>query len=62
LRENGLKGASGSNPNPFYKIGEIKTPVVSPKAQLSSIRLPDEIIYHVNMQAGGKYVLVANQI
>ncbi len=60
LKGTGLKSASGSNPNFFYKIVEIKTPVVSPKAQLSGISVPDEMMYDLNTQAGGKYVFVAN--
>lgn len=57
---NVLKGAKGDNPNPFYKIVEIKTPLVSPKADLKTLPVPTKNIYDFNTLAGKKYVFTAN--
>ena len=51
-----LKAASGENPNPFYYVAETPAPIISPKARLTNIELPEVVTYDVPTEAGKTYV------
>ena len=44
--------AKGENTNPFYILPPIKTPLVSPKADLTGVPLPKSFLYDVKTKAG----------
>lgn len=48
--------SNGSNPNKFYNIPNIKAPIISAKASLEGIELPDTYEYDVTTEAGKVYV------
>ena len=54
-----LNIASGNNVNPFYKLPEIKTPLVSKSAQLKELSLRLSFLYDIETTAGEEIVLVA---
>ena len=58
-RSNGLKRASGENPNPLFKIHEIKEPLISGEAELEEVNLPKFYEYDVKTQAGKTYTFYA---
>ncbi|MGJ5642353.1 glycosyl hydrolase family 95 catalytic domain-containing protein [Formosa sp. S-31] len=47
--------ASGENNNKFYKVPEIKTPLVSDKAFFKSLELPEFYVYDVETEKGEIY-------
>lgn len=57
LTGKGLKEAKGENPNPFYRISEIKEPLVSPGAELTGLDLRKVYEYDLATKEGGKYVV-----
>ncbi|MFD2034774.1 glycoside hydrolase N-terminal domain-containing protein [Belliella marina] len=50
-----LQQASGDNPNPFYKIAEIKKPLASIKASLQSAKIPETSLYEIQTVKGKSY-------
>lgn len=52
-----LKAAKGDNPNPFYQTPQIKKALVSPKAQLTGIALPETLVVDFKTKAGKTYIL-----
>lgn len=51
--------ATGENPNPFYPIPAIKTPIISPAARLKPVIINDTLVYDLATEAGKTYVIVA---
>ncbi len=47
--------AKGENPNEYYQINRIKTPVVSEKAQLKGYAVPETQVFDFNTEKGGTY-------
>lgn len=56
---NGLKKATGENPNPFYQTKKIATPIISPKATITPPHLKATMLYDLPTQAGKTYSFVA---
>jgi alpha-L-fucosidase 2 len=54
-----LRLASGENQNQFYRITEIPSPIISPKATIVPPKLKETLVYDLATQAGKTYVLVA---
>lgn len=54
-----LKAAKGENPNPFYVIPDVKTPLISEKAHLMPLKVRKSYTYDLETGSGGEYVLVA---
>lgn len=52
-----LKSAKGENPNPFYRIAEAKSPIISDKTKVEAINLKKTFIYDLKTRAGKKYIL-----
>ncbi|WP_040303398.1 glycoside hydrolase family 95 protein [Algoriphagus machipongonensis] len=59
LLENGLKEASGSNPNPFYQVPVTADPIVSPQAKIIPPNLGETSVYDLNTNAGEIYEIVS---
>lgn len=57
IDENGneLPKATGVNPNIFYQHPEIKTPLLSEKAEVDSLQLPKYNIYDIETKKGESY-------
>ncbi len=51
-----MKHATGDNPNPLFALPEIKSPIISEKAKLKSIKLPETHMFDVLTEAGKTYV------
>ena len=51
--------ATGENPNRFYQNPDIKTPLVSAKAELTDPDLPGYYVYDLETEAGKTYTLTA---
>jgi alpha-L-fucosidase 2 len=47
--------AKGANPNPFYQVPEIKSPIISEKAKLNKPELKESILYDISTTAGESY-------
>ncbi|ATP55890.1 hypothetical protein CPT03_05135 [Pedobacter ginsengisoli] len=56
---NSLKQADGDNPNQFYQIDKIATPVVSAKANLNKPSINETISYDFDTAAGKTYTFVS---
>ncbi len=56
-----LHPASGSNPNPFFRVPHIKKPLISPKARLKELHLRKTYLYDFNTEAGKTYRLKAGK-
>lgn len=54
-----LKAASRTNKNPFFKVPEVKQPLVSPKAHLKDLHLKTTYLYDLKTEPGKTYVLKA---
>lgn len=50
-----LADANGENPNSFYKVEQIKTPLVSEKAVLNGYKVPDTKLYDFKTESGKTY-------
>lgn len=57
LTINGLKAVNteGANPNPFYQIETIKTPLIVNKAKVLKIAIPATEVFDLSTKAGGVY-------
>ena len=53
----GLKPAKGDNSNPFYHVAETPKPLISEKAQLKPVVLPQTQLYDLKMAVGETLVL-----
>ena len=51
-----LAKASGENSNPFYKIPDIKKPLISPKAKLKTVELKKTYLYDIETKPGMEYI------
>lgn len=59
LQENGqLKAAGGDQTNPFFEVEPTAPALVSDKAKLEELPLPDTILYDLDTQAGKTYTFV----
>lgn len=56
-----LKKAEGKNPNLFFEIPEIKTPLISKDAKLNPIEMKNHVIYDFPTEAGKIYKLKIKQ-
>jgi len=56
---NDLKKAKGENKNPFYRLEQTATPVISPKAIVTSPELKDTVLYDIPTREGKIYTLVS---
>lgn len=57
LTGKGLKPAKGTNPNPLYAVPEVKTPLISAKANLKPVELPKTYVYDLQTEKGKTYQL-----
>lgn len=57
LTTNGLNAVNteGGNPNPFYQIETIKTPLISDKAKMLKLAIPATEVFDLSTKAGGVY-------
>jgi alpha-L-fucosidase 2 len=60
LKGKGLKDAIGNNPNPFYTITEIKTPLNNSKVQISPLNLKKLYEYDVITKKGESFEIFKN--
>ena len=54
-----LKKASGENKNPFFRVEEIPTPIISPKAKITTPELKESFIYDIPSQRGQVYTIIS---
>ncbi len=59
LKGNSLKPAKGDNPNQFYQIDKIATPVISAKANLNKPSINETILYDFDTAAGKTYTFIS---
>jgi alpha-L-fucosidase 2 len=52
--------AKGENPNVFYQIDKVKTPIISEKAKLNKPKIPETILYDFVTEAGMSYTFINN--
>ncbi|MFN7118193.1 MAG: glycosyl hydrolase family 95 catalytic domain-containing protein [Saprospiraceae bacterium] len=52
-----LKNASGANANPFYQMSDIAKPLISEKAKLNEVSVPNTILVEFNTRKGKTYTL-----
>jgi alpha-L-fucosidase 2 len=55
LNGKSLKTAEGENPNPFYALDRVATPVISPLANVQAPVLKQTVLYDVETQPGATY-------
>ncbi|WP_210485889.1 glycoside hydrolase family 95 protein [Rufibacter aurantiacus] len=53
-----LKKAEGTNPNSFYQMAAIKTPLVSPKATIKPATVPNTSLLDLKTEKGKTYELI----
>jgi alpha-L-fucosidase 2 len=51
--------ATGKNPNPFFHIDDIATPIVSEKATIAPLNIKETVLYDLPTIAGKTYTFVA---
>lgn len=62
LRDGGeLTLASGENPNPFFALPSIKTPRISPQAELQAPNPAPSFVFDIPTEAGKAYLLVRQE-
>lgn len=54
-----LKKATGKNPNKFFYIEDIATPIVSEKATIAPLNIKETVLYDLPTTTGKTYTLVA---
>jgi len=59
IKGNSLKQAKGDNPNEFYQIDKIATPVISDKANLNKPAINETILYDFDTVAGKTYTFIS---
>ena len=50
--------ATDDNPNPFYKVHEIKEPLVSPAADVAPVQLPEFAVFDLDTKKGKTYRVI----
>lgn len=50
--------AKGANPNPFYKVHEIKEPIVNPEANVATVELPKFAVFDLATKKGRTYHVI----
>ena len=55
-----LPKASGDNKNTFYQSPKIKTPLISDKAEVKSLDLPEFYLYDIQTEKGEIYEFHVN--
>jgi alpha-L-fucosidase 2 len=58
---NALTVASGINPNPFFEVPTIKSPLISDTAQLNTVNLKPTILYDLPTEAGQTYTFISKK-
>ncbi len=58
LKDSLLKAATGTNPNPFFAIANIRTPVIADPSKIANVKLPITFVYDLPTIAGENYTLV----
>ena len=58
LKDSLLKAATGANPNPFFAIAEIKTPLIADPSKIGNVKLPTTFVYDLPTVAGETYTIV----
>ena len=58
LKDSLLKAATGINPNPFFAIAEIKTPLIADPSKIGNVKLPTNFVYDLPTVAGETYTIV----
>ena len=53
--KNKLTEANGENPNEYYQVNSIKTPLVSEKAELKGYPVPETQVFDFETKKGGVY-------
>lgn len=56
-----LKSAVGNNPNPFFSVPEIVSPLVSKDSNIEPLDLPFSLLYDLETQAGETYTISASK-
>lgn len=56
-----MKLASGTNPNPFFKVDKVAEPIISEKAKLNKPVIPATILYDLQTETGKIYTLIINK-
>ncbi|MBB5437888.1 alpha-L-fucosidase 2 [Pedobacter sp. AK017] len=56
----GLSVAKGENPNPFYEVPEVKSPLISPLAKLNLAGVKASTDYDLKTEAGKAYIFKLN--
>ena len=51
-----FKASKGKNPNPFYEVPQIKTPIISTAAKLNPVAIKPSKEYDLNTVAGKEYI------
>ncbi|MFI5194072.1 MAG: glycosyl hydrolase family 95 catalytic domain-containing protein [Chitinophagales bacterium] len=54
-----LKPAIGNNPNPFFRVDEVKKPLISPQAKIAGPQLASTLLYDFETKTGNVYTLLA---
>jgi alpha-L-fucosidase 2 len=52
-----LVQTKGENSHPFYKVPQIKKPLISPKAKLETVMLKNTFLYNIETVPGNAYIL-----
>ena len=52
-----LVKAAGENSNPFYQLPQIKKPLISPKANLNTVKLRKTFLYDIETKPGMRYII-----
>ncbi|WP_417363077.1 glycosyl hydrolase family 95 catalytic domain-containing protein [Galbibacter sp.] len=54
-----LISAKGNNPNPFFNVPEVATPLISESSDIKALDLPPTVLYDLKTQAGKTYTIKA---
>ena len=54
----GLKKAKGENPNAWYAVPEILTPIINKEARLNKVELKKTYLYDLETKAGAEYTII----
>src|SRR5690606_32677196 len=53
-----LKNASGENPNAFFVVNDIATPIISEASNIEPLQLKSTFLYDLSTQKGESYTFV----
>ena len=56
-----LRQTTGTNPNSFYSVPDMKEPLVSPEAKLKTVELKKNYLYDFETKQGKEYSLVLSE-